>query len=239
MSRLVRFSYLLPLLLAAACGGGGTDPAASTPGQQAPIQSDATYNLKQTVANYIQSSQVRNFTVSGTVNGSTVSGSGTTTAGSPQPSSLENIPTQAKTISTTAEVFVNGVRDRLNVAEVSHYDADSNLRGIVGDGYSVASSILPLPIAAKANDAGAWVNLNSYNSSFKTSLQGSIAVTFSLSAETNSTAIATLLYTNRDRQGTFTGSSAVIIRIRTDNSFTILREEIRTPTGSLTFTYAS
>ena len=234
------FFALVIAILLTACGGGGeatSQTSSNTNPVQQPVQSNATYNLKQIFTNYLQLSEARTFSLSGNAGGVAITGNGTTTFGSLQSSNFENKSGFSKTISTTANVVRSGAQERLNVVTTSHYDTNYNILGFSGDGYSVATSSNSLPTAAKANDSGVWSTLTIYNGPLKSFIEGSMTITYTVAAETSTTAILTLLYSNRDRFSAVLGSSAVRYRIYTDGRFTVLSEEVTTPTGGLLITY--
>lgn len=216
-----------------ACGGGGGDSAVATP----LVATTKTFDLKATYANHLQTTVSRPFTVTGTVNGLAVTGSGTITQGALQASTFLGAPALIRTQTLTASLIANGQAIPLGTSAQTYFDSNYNPIGATGTSFSVVSSQISLPTAAKINDAGVWMTMTNYPSSNKEYVKGSTTTSYSLGAESESTAILTLIASEKSASGQTLSSTVETFRITTGNSVTALTESTQSAEGNLSLTY--
>lgn len=221
------------VLTLTACGGGGGDSAVATP----LVVTTKTFDLKTTYANYLQTTVSRAFTLTGSVNGMTVTGSGNTTLGALQASTFLGAPALVRTQTLTANLSANGQTIPFGDSSQSYYDSNYNPLGASGVNFSVVDSRISLPTAAKINDAGVWMTMTNYPSSNKEYVKGSTTTSYSLGADSDSTAILTLIASEKSVSGQTLSSSVATYRISTSNSVTPLTESTQSAEGSLSLTY--
>lgn len=145
------------------------------------------------------------FTVSGSITsgGSTypVTGNGTTRRGSLISSSFQGTPGYSKTYTTTGSVTVNGVTRPASASYTDYVDVNYVPLGMSGDEFVVVTSANQVPVTAKVNDSGSWYQATRYASSSKVTVLGTRAVTYALLPDTASTAILSLVITDKDVKG--------------------------------------
>lgn len=216
-----------------ACGGGGSSNAGATP----PVATTQTFDLKTTYANYLQTTVSRAFTVTGTTSGVAVSGSGNTTLGALQASTFQGAPALVRTQTLTASLTANGQTIPFGTSGQTYYDSNFNVLGAIGVNFSVVASQTSLPTAAKINDAGVWMTMTNYPSSNKEYVKGTTTTSYSLGAESESTAILTLIASEKSASGQTLSSTVETFRITTGNSVTALTESTQSAEGNLSLTY--
>jgi hypothetical protein len=223
---------LLALCLSAvltACGGGG--------GGSTPVASVQAFNLKATYVNDMQSTSSKNFTISGTINGIAASGSGTVTSGALQSSTFEGTSALVQTTTVTGTVIANGQNIPYGSASQAYYDSNYNYLGANGSEYSVVTSFAALPTAARVNDTGVFVELVNYPSSLKSYSTGTTVISYSLTADTETSAILSLISTVKDNSGNIISTDTVRHRVTTSNVSTVLSEFYTATSQALTLTY--
>ncbi len=239
----MNYPRLLALLFSAAflaaCGGGGGD---SPPA----VASTRTFNLKAAYVNYLQTSTSRNFNISGSLNGVTATGSGSITKNALQPSTFQNIPALVMTLTTNGTVNVLGQSAPYGGINYYYFDTNYNPLGnaaraigsAVDSSYSVVTSSIPLPTAAKVNDSGIWWNSINYPNSMKSYSTGTTTMSYSVSPDTDSSAILTLLSTLKGMSGATIATSEDKFRITTNNGVTQISGNAFLPSsGLLTFIF--
>lgn len=216
-----------------ACGGGG----GGTTAPSAPVATTKTFDLKSTYANYLQSSSARTFTIIGKSSGVDVSGNGNVTIGLLQNSTFGGVAALAKTTTLSGSLSGNGTTIPYGSSAQSFYDTNYNPLGSISSVYSVVSNYTALPTAAKINDAGSLLTMTNYPSSAKPYISGTSSVSYSLSADSESSALMTLFTTEKNTAGTVTGTSTATFRVTTTNNITALGETYLSGTTSFTITY--
>lgn len=217
-----------------ACGGGGGGGG----GVVTPVATAQTFNLKTSYANYLQSSSSKNISIAGTTSGINVTGTGTVTTGSLQTSTFQGSNALLKTTSVTSTISGNGKTVPFGFSVQSYYDSNYNYLGFSGAYFLVVNSFSVLPTAAKINDTGTLVSLSSYPSSqFTTFANGTTTITYSLTADTETSAIFTLINVKKDTFGAIISTDTERLRITTTNAVTPLSESFFSSDGTMTVTY--
>jgi hypothetical protein len=217
------------LAVVTACGGGG--------GGAAPVASTSAFPLHDIhVSSYITTSSA-NFTVSGTVNSYSVTGSGTRTEGAVSAGTFESVPALQRTSTITGSINVNSQTVSLASSEVAYVDSNYNLLGVDGSQYIVVTSSNALPNAAHVNDTGTWYVANRYPSSAKASLSGTRTVTYVLEADTATTALLTLIGTDKDIGGTTVATSTEQYRITPAGTYTNVKQTAVKSGSNLVITF--
>lgn len=217
----------------AACGGGGGGGDTAV----APVATVKTFDLKSTYVNYLQSSSSRTFSLVGNSSGVAVTGSGSVTIGSLQSSTFAGVPALSKTLTLSGTVSGNGQTVPYSASQQGYYDTNYTPLGSSSGAYSVVTSLSALPTAAKINDAGSFLTLTSYPSSAKAYVTGTSTTSYSLSADTENSAVLKLFTTEKNSTGSVISNSSASYRVTTTNSITPLGETFLQGTTSLTITY--
>lgn len=214
-----------------ACGGGGGGTTA------APVATTKTFDLKSTYVNYLQSSAARTFSITGKSSGIDVTGGGNVTIGSLQNTTFGGVPALSKTLTLSGSFRGNGTTVPYGFSSQSIFDSNYTPLGGLGGAYSVASNYTALPTAAKINDAGSVLTMTNYPSSAKAYVTGTSTVSYSLSADSENSALMTLFTTDKNSAGTVISTSTATYKVTTTNSITALGETFLSGTTSLTITY--
>ena len=224
-------------LLLSACGGGGSD-SGSTPASQV---STETFQLRTAYANAVGDTTTRSFQISGTVSGVAITGSGSATQGALVAASFEGRSAQSKTTTITGSFSAAGTTPvPLAVTTVAYFDSSLNLLGENDDGeYLVVNSATTVPTTARVGDSGTWYTADRYDSSAKTTRQGSWTVTYALDADTASSAILRLTSVERDTSNATVSTTTSRFRMTPAGALTPLAEVYSDSSGSMTLTYGS
>ena len=215
-----------------ACGGGG-ESAVATP----PVATTKTFDLKTTYANFLQTTVTRTFTLTGSASGLAVTGSGSTTLGALQAATFLGSPALVRTQTMTASLSANGQTIPFGTSGQSYYDSNYNPLGATGVNFSVVESRISLPTAAKINDTGVWMTMTNYPGSNKEYVKGTTTVSYSLGADSDTSAILTLINSEKSASGQALSSTVATYRITTSNSVTPLTESLQSAEGLLSLTY--
>lgn len=208
---LVSFSCALTLT---ACGGGG----GNTP---APVASDASFNLQSAQRSEFVTPSVRNFSVSGTSNGFAVTGSGTETAGSVTAGTFEGTAALQRTITVSGSVVVNGITLPLAASTTDWTDTNYVPRGSASTSeYTVIQGTPAIPTAARVGDLGTLFTATRYADSTRTGLIGTMRTTYSLAADTATTALVSVTSLYYSASGAHTRTVSRQYRINTSNQLT-------------------
>jgi hypothetical protein len=207
--------------LVACGGGGGGAPAAS-----GPVASAETFQLRQAVANDFSDTKTYPFKLSGTSLGLAVTGSGAITYSPISVSMFEGASARMKTQNVSLTASIAGPSGPLSVpvpatSETVFVDSASVPIGFRnGTAYGVPLVPLTIPATAKVGDAGNFGTVTIFSSSAKTVISGFNDYSFSVTADTASTAILSVSLTQRNSARNVTGTQVSTYRI--------------TPTGSIT-----
>ena len=217
-------------LILSACGGGGSS---------APVASMSTFNVKQAFENFIKTPDTKNALFSGTVNGVTLTGNGRATFGGLVPSTFQGVNALLKTSVLTGTL--SDGKDVVPVATtaLTYWDSNYNFLGRSGGDFSVVTKFVPLSTAAKINDTGSFYTLTNYPSSTKSYIKDTTTVSFSLIADSETSAIVTLIKETKDTSGKRVSSESETYRVTTSNVLTMISETmyISASNATLTITY--
>ncbi len=219
------------MALMTACGGGGGGGTAT------PVASTDTFPLTTILANSLQSSS-NTFTISGTSSGATIAGSGTITRGSLSAGAFEGVAAQQRTTTVTGSFTLNGTSYALNTSIVDWFDSNNIPVGESGGtDYVVVTGTPTVPATVRVNDTGTLYTANRYSNSTKSVLRGTETVTYVVEADTASTALLTLIVTEKDNSNTTTSTSSTQVRITPAGALTRLKETSLEGSTSLVITY--
>jgi hypothetical protein len=200
--RAVVMAMAVPMLLAA-CGGGGDDtPPAPT-----------TYNLDAAMTNAMAKTvQMNGLTaqamgVTYTLSLTTTPSADALFEGAPRKTSLQTVTVSAAGITeTTTGTLYYGTGPYVEVGSISD------------DGsYSVSVSTGNLPTAATVGSSGPLSNDTLYNDSSKATVGATMVTTWSLEADTDTTAFACTKAVMQEVSPSMTSSQTVCFRINTAN----------------------
>ena len=235
-TKLILGALILSILTA--CGGGGGGGGASAL-PSSPVTATNTFDLNSLLLSAIKHSYTKTFTVSGTSNGVQVTGSGSETKGAGiLQGNFLGIPSIVETDSISGNAIANGISVSLNSTSQNYYDNTYYPIGVNGTVLSVFTTVNQLPMAAKVNDAGTWKVSNNYPSG-TTNLQvfyGHTTYTWTLTADTATTALWTITATKRDLSGTVQSTSNDVYRI-SQTTITPISSNSSVGNQSLTITY--
>lgn len=233
MLKLIKtISAVSALALMTACGGGGGGGGAA-----APVASTDTFPLTTILANSLQSSS-NTFTVTGTSSGNAITGSGTATRGSLSAGTFEGAAAQQRTTTVTGNVTANGTTVALNSSSVSWVDSNNVPVGESGGtDYVVVTGVPTIPATVRVNDTGTLYTANRYSNNTKSVLRGTMTVTYVVEADTATTALLTLINTEKDNSNTTTSTNSAQIRITPAGTFTRIKETAVEGSTSLVINY--
>lgn len=218
----------LSVLLIAGCGGGGDD---------GPVASTETFDLKSAWANYVSSASSRPFSISGMVAGESVSGSGTITEGALLPATFEGLPALSKTTIASATITVAGQSIPLSTSSSTYVDSTYLPLGSSGERYSVVTGVPSIPSSARVNDTGLIYTEINYPNSAKAYSIGTTTLSFALEPDTASTALVKLVAVDKDTAGTTIATSVTTLRVTPTGGLTWISDSTTSMDGTLTFTY--
>lgn len=219
------------LALMTACGGGGGG------GSSGPVASTDTFPLTTILANSLQSSS-NSFTVSGTSSGTAITGSGSATRGSLSAGTFEGAAAQQRTTTVTGSITANGTTVPLNSSSVSWVDSNNVPLGESGGtDYIVVTGTPTIPATVRVNDTGTLYTANRYSNSTKSVLRGTLTVTYVVEADTASTALLTLIRTEKDNSSTTTSTDSAQVRITPAGGLTRIKETALEGSTSLVINY--
>lgn len=174
---------LFVALALAACGGGGDD-------DNDPIASTVTFPARAAFAAYLSTAHSDTFTVSGTC-----TGTATATSSAAAPATFEGVAGQS--VSSTVAINVsNCVPATSTSTAVGYYDANMTPFGFNAgaDGYGVGTGVQPgIPVTVKVGDNATVSTVTLYSNSTKQTVTGTRVNSFTVNADTTSTALIALI----------------------------------------------
>lgn len=219
------------LSLMAACGGGGGGGGAA-----APVASTDTFPLTTILANSLQSGS-NTFTISGTSSGNAITGSGTATRGSLSAGTFEGVAAQQRTTTVTGSFAINGTSYALNSSSVSWVDSNNMPVGESGGTDYIVVTGGSIPATVRVNDTGTLYTANRYSNNTKSVLRGTMTVTYVVEPDTATTALLTLIRTEKDNSNTTTSTNSAQVRITPAGALTRIKETSLEGSTSLIITY--
>ena len=227
----------------AACGGGG----GGTPAASGPVASSDVFQLRQALANDFSDTKTYPFKLSGTSAGLPVTGSGSIFYSSITTATFEGAAARQKSQTVSATVTVTGPTGPVtssvpSIPETVFVDSSSVPIGFrKGTTYALPLTPLTIPVTAKVGDTGGFGTVTVFSSSSKTVTTGFNDYSFSLTADTASTAILNINLTQRDSTGATTGTQVSSYRVTPAGSISPLAITGTAGTGTntttLTFTF--
>lgn len=220
-------------LAVSACGGGGGGTTAAP----APVASTSTFNLLAASKSQVSTPNSSNFSVGGTLSGFAVTGSGTETNGAVTAGTFEGVSALQQTTTVTGTATGNGTSFPLASSSISWTDSNYIPLGESGGSeYIVIKGTPTIPTAARVNDTGGIYTANRYTSSTKTSLIGTLVVTYVVEADTASTALVTILSAYKNTLGATTKTGTSQLRVTTSNTFARVKVTAVDPANSISLT---
>lgn len=215
-------------VILSACGGGGSTAV-----------SVSTFNVKQAFENFIKTSDTKNVSFSGTSSGLKLTGTGRATLGGLVPSTFQGVNALLKTSVNTGTLTDGKVNIPLSTTSLTYWDSGYNFLGRSGSDFGVVTKFVPLPTAAKINDTGSFYTITNYPSSAKSYIKDTTTVSFSLAADSEISAIVTLIKETRDTSGKSVSTEIEMYRVTTSGVLTIISETgfQSTPPVGMTITY--
>lgn len=204
--------------LISACGGGGTTITTTVP-------SIVTYQLKDAYVNYITNTQSLPFTVTANYQGQTATGSGTLSQDALKSGTFEGKPALQKTSTMTGIMTGNGQTIPLATTSVSYVDSNYSPLGDVSTGYGIVTGSINIPTTAIVGSTGVWYTENFYSSSSRTTLAGSLTVSYVLEADNSpNTALLKIIQNIMDTSNRVVASGSINFRMTPSGTLTRLSE---------------
>jgi hypothetical protein len=214
-----------------ACGGGGDS------GPAAPVVSTESYQFRNVYVNYITTSQTKQYTISGTSSGVAVTGTGVVTFGNVSPANFEGRAVLSRSVTATGSLVVNGQSVPLNTTSTAYFDSNYNPVGGVSTEYEVINSTPPsIPQTVKIGDTGILYTFNRYPTSTKAFSLGTNTVSYVIEPDTATTALVTIIGTEKDTSGKLTSSSSAVFRATASGNITLVKETSTDYTSNTTLT---
>lgn len=213
-----QIASLAAALFLGACGGGGGGG-----GSTAPVVSTETFQLRQAYTNDFNGTKSYPFTVSGSITAGaeigTVTGSGTLTQSAVSATAFEGAAAQLKTRTITGNITVttgSGSASQALTPGVTNYFANPafDLVGYSSAGsYSVAVAPITVPAGARVGDSGTAGTINTYASAAKGAVLSTNELSWSLTADTATTAILNLMQIVKNPGGAITATQVDTYRL--------------------------
>lgn len=218
MNKLKALTVLATTSLLVACGGGGSGGGTSA--------SNLTFNVQTALRTLAIAGQNATFTVSGDCSGSstyTVSPATTSTTFEAKPA-----------FSSVAVLVINLSNCTPSVTSsttTNYYDSNYFPLGLSGDRYLVYTGSLNIPTAAKVGDAGIAGNLLRYTNSSKAVQDGSGQLSYIIEADTETTAIITVITKAYTSSSALESTQLTKYRINSSNTLSLLSLSIQYASG--------
>lgn len=196
MKRLV-YPFVLACFCAALVACGGCGGGSATTG---PVASAMTYQLAAAHRNLLNPGTL-NFSISGTKSsGDVATGSGSTTLGPLTPAVFEGMNALQQTSSTLTSITDMGVTTPASTVRTFYRDSNLLSLGSSGDDYQVV--VDSSPATATVGSSGISSTIKRYKDSSKATLRGTETESYSLEADTASTALLKVVLVSKDKLGT-------------------------------------
>lgn len=208
--------------LLAGCGGGGGG------GTTGPVASSLTFNVSSALRSLTASGQSATFTVSSS-NGCT--GSGSYTVGSANTSTtFENQPALSSTAMLNIS-YTNCTPAIISSTTTNYTDTNYVPLGVVGDKYIVYSGIFNVPSTARVGDVGIIANALRYPNSSKTMQDGTAQISYVVDADTESTAMITVVTKAYNSSNSLESTQLTKYRINSSNVMSLVSLTIQYSSG--------
>lgn len=237
--RKMTFGCLASVALLAGCGSGSSTSSVAA----APVVAakSLSFPVAAVLKDFAKQNSL-NFTASGSVSASgattTIGGSGTTLESTPTLTKFEGQDAYSRFVTTSGNLLVNGTSTPVSTTENQYLDISYNPKAIVTSTlYAVASAVFPLPATAGIGSSSSWVNMQTYANSSKSGTPGSIAYSWELAGETDTSAILKIKVFQSTATGSSMGTATTSYRVNADGSLLRLAMTADITGGSLSFTY--
>jgi hypothetical protein len=212
------------LLALGGCGGGGSNASSSTE----TTTSTANFPLRSGYQALIGQSEVNSFSISGTC-----TGNATETRSAATSATFEGLP-GVSTTTTLTGTYSNCTPASFAGTSVGYYDTNYKPVGSenLGTEYAVYSTSSDLPTSVKVGDTAQFATVDVYSSSTKQVRNGTRVLSFTVEADSSSTAIVNLIAKgyNASNQLLYTQQSRY--RINTSGQLTAVSKDIQYSTTS-------
>lgn len=196
-----------------ACGGNSDEA-----GSSGPIKSTLTFPLQAGYKKWVDAGSSVNYRVSGTC-----SGTSTISESKPTATTFENAPALATTYTATTSVS-NCTPSQSSSTQTAYYSATYAPVGneTTGQSYAAPTADIAIPSSVRVGESAVLGRLNVYSSSAKTTLLGSIDLSYVIEADTASTAIVNLVSKRYNTSNQWLLTSQLRYRMAADGSLTAL-----------------
>jgi hypothetical protein len=231
---LARKVALLAFVSMYGCGSGG---GTSTP---AVVASTNSFSVDAAFRNNESATRNASINISAIANGVTSSGTGTYSESALSTITFNGVSAQARTTTLNGSVLVGGQSAPFGSTGTTYYDGALlpvgslvvSPTGVSTTSYVTSRNITALPIAAKVGDSGNFVTLDSFSNSAKTVKVSTSTNSWTLSADTSTTALLKLISTSS------TGSTVTeTLRITPAGAATRLQIDTTLSTGRVIFDF--
>jgi len=224
-------------ILLAGCGGGGGDSGSSS---SAPVQS-VSVPLQTAVANEVNNGITVNFSISGTVGATAVTGSGTLMDDKAVAAMLNGVSVLKTTETLSGTVIANGAASPFSASRTI-FRNPATFAEVLEDlgGPVVVFPEYTYPASVKAGDAATLVTATAFSSSAQTIKTGTVALSYSVAADTATSLLVTFIETDFDNNNVKTADGQLTLRIDTAANIQFVSEKVsgfsvNGMQGSLTF----
>lgn len=218
---IARFLSITFLVGLTACGGGG--------GASGPVTSSNSFDIRAGSARLIANGATTTLTISGTCSGTFLqtNGAATTRTTFEGSSALSGDFVFTANYSNCAPATSSGTTTLYydtNFVQIG-YDSGSG-------GYGIWSATELLPTAAKVGDVGIVGIINKYRNSTKSTYTGKQEISYVIEPDTDTTAIANLIYKTYNTSNALTSTEQDRYRVAADGSLSLISKDIQNATGS-------
>jgi hypothetical protein len=213
------FTLAVASALLVACGGGGGSGGGTT-------VSNLSFNVQAALRTLAIAGQNATFTVSGDC-----SGTGTYTASPATTSTTFEAKSAFSSVAVLVINLSNCTPAVISSTATNYYDTNYLPLGASGDRYLVYTGSLNIPTAAKVGDAGIAGNLLRYTNSSKTVPDGSGQLSYVVEADTETTAILTVVTKVYANSSALESTQLTKYRVNSSNVLSLLSLTIQNASG--------
>jgi hypothetical protein len=106
-----------------------------------------------------------------------------------------------------------------------------------GTDYVVVTGTPTIPATVRVNDTGTLYTANRYSNNTKSVLRGTVTVTYVVESDTATSALLTLIRTEKDNSNTTTSTNSAQVRVTPAGALTRIKETSLEGSTSLIITY--
>lgn len=196
----------------AACGGGGGDGDTQS-------TSSLTFNLESAYKALVASGQTVNFKIT-----ASNSCTGTATITSSPANTSTTFEGQAAVASTTVYNFsyTNCTPATISETTVNYYSTNYLPLGSEdqGEDYTVVNGTINIPAAVRVGDAGVLGSMTRYTDNTKSTVDGSIQLSYAVESDTSTTALVTVATKSYNASNVLEGTQLTKYRIDSSSKLT-------------------